>query len=165
MLLFELLSGTGGPFGHALASQGREVVPLDSDPKTAATIHEDISIWDYTIYPTGHFDTIWVSPCCALAPAAAPKHPAIWGGRIRLCSERAKAQIILTHGRGFSKHTKQRCEKTACLSTLCPTPMLTNVGIACGAIVRKSACETTLISSGSCASVGAFVQTWMATNT
>ena len=63
MRLLELFSGTGS-VGSAFASVGWEVVSLDSDPKTEATIHGDILTWDYTTYPPGHFDAIWASPCC-----------------------------------------------------------------------------------------------------
>ncbi len=63
MRLLELFSGTGS-IGTAFASQGWEVISLDSDPKTDATIHEDILTWDYTIYPPGYFDATWASPCC-----------------------------------------------------------------------------------------------------
>ena len=63
MRLLELFSGTGS-IGTAFLAQGWEVVSLDADPKTDATIHEDILTWDHTIYPTGHFDAIWASPCC-----------------------------------------------------------------------------------------------------
>ena len=63
MKLLELFSGTGS-VGSAFASAGWEVTSLDSDPKTDATIHEDILTWDHTAYPPGHFDAIWASPCC-----------------------------------------------------------------------------------------------------
>ena len=63
MRILELFSGTGS-IGSAFASAGWEVVSLDSDPKTDATIHEDILTWDYTTYPPAHFDAIWASPCC-----------------------------------------------------------------------------------------------------
>ena len=63
MRLLELFSGTGS-VGSAFASQGWEVISLDSDPKSDATIHEDILTWDYTVYPPGHFDCVWASPCC-----------------------------------------------------------------------------------------------------
>ena len=63
MKLLELFSGTGS-VGSAFASAGWEVTSLDSDPKTDATIHEDILTWDYSTYPPGHFDVIWASPCC-----------------------------------------------------------------------------------------------------
>ena len=69
MRLLELFSGTGS-IGKAFSEQGWEVVSLDSDPKTDATIHEDILTWDYTVYPPGHFDCIWSSPCCALYSCA-----------------------------------------------------------------------------------------------
>ena len=63
MKLLELFSGTGS-VGRAFASAGWEVTSLDSDPKTEATIHEDILTWDFTTYPPGYFDAIWASPCC-----------------------------------------------------------------------------------------------------
>ena len=53
-----------GLYGNTFAEQGWEVVSLDSDEKTDATIHEDILTWDYTVYPPGHFDMNWASPCC-----------------------------------------------------------------------------------------------------
>ncbi len=46
MRLLELLCGTSSD-GSDFASAGWEVVSLNSDPKTDATLHEDISIWDY----------------------------------------------------------------------------------------------------------------------
>ena len=63
MRLLELFSGTGS-VGHTFSSEGWEVVSLDSDPRTDATIHEDILTWDHTVFPAGHFDAIWASPCC-----------------------------------------------------------------------------------------------------
>ena len=63
MKLLELFSGTGS-VGKAFASAGWEVTSLDLDPKTEATIHEDILTWDYSTYPPGYFDAIWASPCC-----------------------------------------------------------------------------------------------------
>ncbi len=63
MKLLELFAGTGS-MGKAFAEKRREVVSLDSDPKTDATIHEDILRWDYTSYPPRHFDAVWASPCC-----------------------------------------------------------------------------------------------------
>ena len=63
MRILELFSGTGS-IGNTFAEQGWEVISLDSDVKTDATIHEDILTWDYTVYPPGHFDVIWASPCC-----------------------------------------------------------------------------------------------------
>jgi hypothetical protein len=63
MRILELFSGTGS-IGNYFATQGWEVVSLDSDPKTEATIKEDILAWDHTVFPHGHFDAIWASPCC-----------------------------------------------------------------------------------------------------
>jgi len=63
MRLLELFSGTGS-VGSAFASADWEVTSLDVDPKTDATIHEDILTWDYVTFPPGYFDVIWASPCC-----------------------------------------------------------------------------------------------------
>ena len=63
MKLLELFSGTGS-VGKVFLAQGWEVVSLDQDPKTDATIHEDILTWDFRAFPPGHFDVIWASPCC-----------------------------------------------------------------------------------------------------
>jgi len=63
MRLLELFSGTGS-IGRAFEEQGWEVISLDKDVKTDATIHEDILTWDYTGYPPGHFDCVWASPDC-----------------------------------------------------------------------------------------------------
>ena len=63
MRILESFSGTGS-IGTAFASQGWEVVSLDLDPKTDATIHADILLWDHTVFPPGHFDAVWASPCC-----------------------------------------------------------------------------------------------------
>ena len=63
MRLLELFSGTGS-VGAVFAAQGWEVTSLDIDPKTQATIHENILTWDHTQFPPGHFDAIWASPCC-----------------------------------------------------------------------------------------------------
>ena len=63
MKLLELFSGTGS-IGNAFSNLGWEVVSLDLDPKTPATIHENILSWDFAVLPPGHFDAIWASPCC-----------------------------------------------------------------------------------------------------
>jgi hypothetical protein len=39
-------------------------VTVDILPKFNPTIVTDILTWDYTLYPPGHFDTIWCSPPC-----------------------------------------------------------------------------------------------------
>ena len=63
MRLLELFSGTGS-VGHVFSSEGWEVVSLDLDPKTDATVHEDTLSWDHAVFRPGHFDAIWASPCC-----------------------------------------------------------------------------------------------------
>ncbi len=64
MRFVDLFSGTGC-VGSVFASAGWEVVSLDSDPRTVATIQEDILTRDYTTYPLGYFNAIWASTCCA----------------------------------------------------------------------------------------------------
>ena len=60
MKLLELFSGTKS-VGKVAEQLGYEVVSLDLKD---ADINCDILEWDYTIYPTGHFDVIWASPPC-----------------------------------------------------------------------------------------------------
>ena len=60
MKLLELFSGTKS-VGKVAEKLGYEVVSLDLKD---ADISCDILEWDYTIYPTGHFDVIWASPPC-----------------------------------------------------------------------------------------------------
>jgi len=63
MRLLELFSGTGS-IGRSFSSQGWEVVSLDLDPNTEATLGEDILQWDYAIFPPDHFDDNYASPRC-----------------------------------------------------------------------------------------------------
>jgi hypothetical protein len=63
MKILELFSGSGS-IGKVFAQRGWCVTSLDLDPKTDATIHENILTWDFTTYPPGFFDVAWASPCC-----------------------------------------------------------------------------------------------------
>jgi hypothetical protein len=63
MRILELFSGTGS-VGSVFASMGWEVVSLDIDPKASATITADIRVWDFRVFPRGHFDVVWASPVC-----------------------------------------------------------------------------------------------------
>jgi site-specific DNA-cytosine methylase len=63
MRILELFSGTGS-MGDVFTNQGWEVIGLDASPKAKANICIDIRLWDYTIFPPGHFDVIWASPVC-----------------------------------------------------------------------------------------------------
>ena len=60
MRLLDLFSGTHS-VGKVAGEMGYEVTSLDL---SAADINIDILTWDYTQYPTGHFDAIWASPPC-----------------------------------------------------------------------------------------------------
>jgi len=63
MRLLELFSGSGS-IGKTFEEKGWEVVSLDVNPKSNATIKLDIRMWDYTLFRKGYFDAIWASPCC-----------------------------------------------------------------------------------------------------
>ena len=61
--LLELFSGTGS-IGRSFEKFGWDVVSLDMNPKSHATITANILEWDFKVFPPGHFDCIWGSPCC-----------------------------------------------------------------------------------------------------
>ena len=61
--LLELFCGTKS-IGRAFEAAGWEVVSLDIVSKFEPTILCDIRSWDYTLFPPGHFDMVWVSPVC-----------------------------------------------------------------------------------------------------
>ena len=65
MRLLELFAGTGS-IGKAFEEAGWQVVSLDINPKSRATIAADILSWGYRIYGEGDFDAIWASPCCTM---------------------------------------------------------------------------------------------------
>ena len=60
MRLLDLYTGTGS-VAKVAREMGYEVTSLDL---SGADINIDVLTWDYTQYPTGHFDTIWASPPC-----------------------------------------------------------------------------------------------------
>ncbi len=63
MRISELFSGTGS-IGEAFQQGEWEVVSLDVSKQSDATICCSIMLWDFKIYPPGHFDAIWASPVC-----------------------------------------------------------------------------------------------------
>jgi hypothetical protein len=63
MRILELFSGSGS-VGKVFAQRGWDVVSLDCDVKTGATIKTDILAWDHTVFQPGSFDVVWASPCC-----------------------------------------------------------------------------------------------------
>jgi site-specific DNA-cytosine methylase len=63
MRLLELFSGTKS-ISKAVGEQFTEVISVDMVNKYKPTILTDILKWDYTVYPPGHFHTIWASPPC-----------------------------------------------------------------------------------------------------
>ena len=61
--LLELFCGTKS-VSKAVGHEFDEVISLDLDAAHEPTIRADILIWDYTVYPPGHFQTVWASPPC-----------------------------------------------------------------------------------------------------
>jgi hypothetical protein len=64
MRVLEIFSGTGS-VGKVCEELGYDVVSVDIESGDYTPTHiTDIMKWDYTIYPTGHFNIIWASPPC-----------------------------------------------------------------------------------------------------
>jgi hypothetical protein len=61
--LLELFSGTGS-VGRAFDAIGWEVVSVDLDAKSNASIITDVGSWNYKVFAPGHFDCVWASPPC-----------------------------------------------------------------------------------------------------
>ncbi len=47
-----------------ILEETHETETLDFDPRFEPSILTSILDWDYTVYPPGHFDIIWLSPPC-----------------------------------------------------------------------------------------------------
>ena len=63
MKLIELFSGTGS-VGEAFQEIKYDVVSVDISDKFEHTCVADVLIFDYTVFPSGHFDVVWAScPC------------------------------------------------------------------------------------------------------
>ncbi len=89
MRLLELFSGNGSG-GSVFDSEGWDVVSLDADPKTEATMHEDILTWDFTTCPPHYFDAVWASPCCTHYPCAR------WGAKTPCNLKLADSLVLKT---------------------------------------------------------------------
>ena len=63
MRLLKLFSGIGS-IGSVFRANGWEVISLNINPESNATITANILEWDYPVFPPHHFDCIWASPCC-----------------------------------------------------------------------------------------------------
>ena len=63
MRLLELFSGSKS-VSKAVGHLFTEVISLDISKRSYPSICIDILLWDYKIYPPGHFDVIWASPPC-----------------------------------------------------------------------------------------------------
>ena len=63
MRVLELFSGTGS-VGKVFRECGHDVLSLDCDPRSNASVIEDILEWDYTRFSPGGFDVVWASPPC-----------------------------------------------------------------------------------------------------
>ena len=63
MKLLELFTGTGF-VGKAFKERGYDVVSVDISDKFEPTVVADVLLFDYTVFPRGHFDVVWASPPC-----------------------------------------------------------------------------------------------------
>jgi site-specific DNA-cytosine methylase len=63
MRLLELFCGTKS-VSKAVKDKFSEIISVDIEPKFSPTICTDILLWNYKVYPVGHFDVIWASPPC-----------------------------------------------------------------------------------------------------
>ena len=74
MRVLELFKGTGS-IGKVIAGEDVEIVSLDIDPSSNASITADILDWDYRAYPPGYFDIVWASPPCTEYSVALTSRP------------------------------------------------------------------------------------------
>jgi site-specific DNA-cytosine methylase len=63
MRLLELFSGSKS-VSKAVGEHFETVVSIDIIDRYTPSVCVDILQWDYTLYPPGHFHTIWASPPC-----------------------------------------------------------------------------------------------------
>ena len=63
MKFLELFPGTGS-VGKACKEKGYDVISVDKSDKFEPTVVAGVLLWDYTVFPPGHFDVIWSSPPC-----------------------------------------------------------------------------------------------------
>ena len=61
MKFLELFPGTGS-IGKACKDKGYDVISVDISDKFEPTVVADVLLFDYTVFPSGHFDVVWASP-------------------------------------------------------------------------------------------------------
>jgi site-specific DNA-cytosine methylase len=61
--LLELFSGTGS-IGNSFRNKGWDVISVDMNPKSDATIITDVETWDFARFEPGYFQCVWASPPC-----------------------------------------------------------------------------------------------------
>ena len=74
MRLLELFCGTKS-VSKAVGDRFTEVINLDIEASSNPTICTNILTWNYKIYPSGYFHTIWASPPCTEFSKLNNSHP------------------------------------------------------------------------------------------
>ena len=88
--VLDLFSGTGSVI-KAFERMGYEVISVDSDPRSKASLVVDIREWEYKgdkRFPKGSFDVIFASHHAASSAGLRRLEYATWSSRTRWCSAR-----------------------------------------------------------------------------